>query len=96
MLKVRRVESEPEPPAVPGNAPAPSAFETVTPSAREIAVPLVLLRIWWVVPLVGTAVMPAEVAPSTSVSVAEWVKAGAVNESVDVLEVKPEKLGVIW
>jgi hypothetical protein len=90
MVKVTRVESAPDPPAVPGKAPAPSAFETVTPSAREIAVPLAATAIWCVVPLVGTAVMLAEVLPSTSVRVAECVNAGAVSESVAVLEVKPE------
>jgi hypothetical protein len=90
MLKVRRVESDPEAPAVPGNAPDPSAFETVTPRAREIAVPLAATAIWCVVPLVGTAVMLADVLPSTSVRVAECVNVGAVNVSVAVLEVKPE------
>ena len=90
MVKVTRLESAPEPPAVPGKAPAPSAFETVTPSAREMAVPLVATAIWCVVPLAGTADMLAEVAPSTSVNVEEWVKAAAVSESVAVLEVKPE------
>ena len=90
MVKVTSVESDPDPPAVPGNAPAPLAFETVTPSAREMGVPLVVAAIACAIPVVGTAVMVAEVPPSTRPSELACVKAGAVSEIVAVLEVKPE------
>jgi len=96
MVKVTRLESAPEAPAVPGKAPAPFAFETCTPMYRESAVPLVVTAILCVVPVVGMVVKVPVVAPSSKVSVAECVKPGAVKETVAVVAVKPDHVGVSW